>query len=42
MLRLTLLAPELVEQILNAQLGTEVIMPDLLEPRSELWTEQQL
>jgi hypothetical protein len=41
-LRLTLLAPELVEQILNGQLGTEVIMPCLLEPRSELWREQQL
>jgi hypothetical protein len=41
-LRLTLLAPELVERILYGQLGTEVIMPDLLEPRSELWTEQQL
>ena len=41
-LRLTLLAPALVESILDGQVGTEFVMPDLLEPRSELWTEQQL
>ena len=41
LLRLTLLAPTLVESILDGQVGTELIMPDLLEPRSELWKEQQ-
>jgi hypothetical protein len=41
-LRLTLLAPELVEGILEGRVGTELVMPDLLEPRSELWMEQQL
>jgi hypothetical protein len=41
-LRLTLMAPEIVENILDGRLGTELVMPDLLEPRSELWTEQLL
>lgn len=41
-LRLTLLAPELVDGILEGRLGTDLVMPDLLEPRSELWMEQQL
>ena len=39
-LRLTLLAPEIVESILDGRVGTEVAMPDLLKPRSELWMEQ--
>jgi single-stranded DNA-specific DHH superfamily exonuclease len=41
-LRLTLLAPEIIESILDGQVRTEMIMPDLLEPRSELWKEQKL
>jgi hypothetical protein len=41
-LRLTLLAPEIVEGVLEGRVGTDLVMPDLLEPRSELWTEQQL
>jgi hypothetical protein len=41
-LRLTLLAPELVESILEGRLGTDIVVPDLLDPRSELWVEQQL
>jgi hypothetical protein len=41
-LRLTLLAPEIVEGILEGRLGTELVMPNLLEPRSEFWIEQQL
>jgi hypothetical protein len=41
-LRLTLLAPEIVEGILEGRVGTDLMMPDLLEPRSELWTDQQL
>jgi hypothetical protein len=41
-LRLTLLSPEIVESILDGRVGTDFVMPDLLEPRSELWMEQQL
>ena len=40
-LGLTLLAPALVERILDGQVGTEFVMPHPLEPRSEIWTEQQ-
>jgi hypothetical protein len=39
-LRLTLLAPEIVESILDGRAGTELVIPDLLKPRSELWMEQ--
>ena len=39
-LRLTLLAPEIVESILDGRVGTELVIPDLLKPRSELWMEQ--
>ena len=39
-LRLTLLAPEIVESILDGRVGTEFVMPDLLKPCSELWMEQ--
>ena len=39
-MRLTLLAPDLVESILDGQVDTELVMPDLLAPRSELWMEQ--
>ena len=41
-LRLTLLAPDLVESILEGRNGTDVVMPDLLEPRSDLWINQHL
>jgi len=41
-LRLTLLAPELVETILDGRVATDLFLPDLLEPRSELWNQQQL
>ena len=41
-LRLTLLAPEIVETILEGRVGTDLVMPDLLKPRSELWLEQRL
>ena len=41
-LRLTLLAPEIVESILDGRIATDLFMPDLLEPRSELWIQQQL
>lgn len=41
-LRLTLLAPEIVEGILEGRVGTDLVLPDLLEPRSEVWTEQRL
>lgn len=39
-LRLTLLAPELVEAILDGKQGLEVTMPRLLEPFSDEWREQ--
>ena len=39
-LRLTLLAPEIVESILEGRVGTELVIPDLLKPRSELWMAQ--
>jgi len=41
-LRLTLLAPELVKTILDGRVATDLFLPDLLEPRSELWNQQQL
>jgi hypothetical protein len=41
-LRLTLLAPQLVENILEGRLGSDLVIPDLLQPRSELWKEQRL
>ena len=41
-LRLTLLAPILIDSTLDGRLGTDLVMRDLLEPRSELWAEQQL
>jgi hypothetical protein len=41
-LRLTLLAPETIENILEGRVETDILMPDLLVPRSELWMEQQL
>ena len=36
-LRLTLLAPELVKTILDGRVATNLFLLDLLEPRSELW-----
>ena len=41
-LRLTLLAPELVKTILDGRVATDLFLPDLLESRSELWNQQQL
>ena len=41
-MRLTLLAPAIVESILDGKVDTELVMPDLLEPRSDLWIDQQL
>ena len=41
-LRLTLLAPELVKTILDGRVATDLFLPDLLEPSSELWNQQQL
>jgi hypothetical protein len=39
-LRLTLLAPQVVEAILNGKQGLEVTLAQLLEPFPECWTEQ--
>jgi hypothetical protein len=41
-MRLTLLAPELVEAILVGHHPYDLTLPTLLEPRSEIWHEQQL
>lgn len=41
-MRLTLLAPELVEGILAGQHATKMVLPELLEPRSGVWAEQRL
>lgn len=40
-LRLTLLAPDLVEAILDGKQGPEVTLALLLGPISELWTDQR-
>ena len=39
-LRLTLLAPDIVEAILDGQQGTEVTLARALEPFSVKWSEQ--
>jgi hypothetical protein len=41
-LRLTLLAPEIVESILEGRHETDLILPALLSPKAELWHEQEL
>jgi len=41
-LRMTLLGPEIVEGILEGRCGTEMVVHELLEPRSEIWAEQRL
>jgi hypothetical protein len=40
-LRLTLLAPDIVEAILDGRLGPEVTLAQVLEPFSLRWEEQQ-
>jgi hypothetical protein len=40
-LRLTLLAPEIVEAILNGQQSSGLQLSDLLQPTSVIWAEQQ-
>jgi len=39
-LRLTLLAPEIVEAVLDGRQGPEVTLARLLEPRPAAWAEQ--
>jgi len=39
-LRMTLLAPDIVEMILAGEQGTEVSLASLKEPFPELWAEQ--
>ncbi|SIO35605.1 hypothetical protein SAMN05444722_1634 [Rhodovulum sp. ES.010] len=39
-LRLTLLAPDIVEAILNGKQGPEVTLAEMLEPFAEEWAEQ--
>jgi AraC-like DNA-binding protein len=39
-LRLTLLAPEIVESILDGRMGMALVLPNLLENRPEIWAEQ--
>ena len=41
-LRLTLLAPDIVEAILNNSQGATVTLAQLLEPFSAIWTEQKV
>lgn len=40
-LRLTLLAPDMVEMILDGRQPPELTLPTLLEPMSAVWIEQQ-
>ncbi|KKB79724.1 bacteriophage-like protein [Devosia soli] len=41
-MRMTLLAPEIVESILEGRHSPDLLLPKLLEPRSEIWSEQRL
>jgi hypothetical protein len=41
MLRLTLLAPDIVEAILNGRQPVDLGLPTLLEPMSSMWEEQR-
>jgi hypothetical protein len=40
-LRLTLLAPDITEALLNGKLACRLQLPDLLRPLSLIWTEQR-
>jgi hypothetical protein len=42
LLRLTLLAPDIVEAILNGQAPSDLGLPRLLEPLTLSWVEQRL
>jgi hypothetical protein len=41
-LRLTLLAPEIVEALLNGRAPTELALPRVMEPFPTSWTEQRV
>jgi len=41
-IRLTLLPPKLVESILDGRPEAVILLPELLEPRSDVWSEQQI
>jgi hypothetical protein len=41
-LRLTLLAPDIVEAVLNGRQAIEAGLPALLEPMSSIWEGQRL
>jgi hypothetical protein len=41
MLRLTLLAPDVVEAVLNGRLPADIGLPALLEPMPRMWEEQR-
>lgn len=41
LLRLTLLAPELVEELMDARVGGAPTVPELLQPFPEVWEDQR-